>query len=80
MQLLEAEVNTLEKERADVIEDMRKVLNRGRTHSIWASDILKGKIISEAAKGSAEMALDADMEELGTMIRKFEALYGKVDI
>ncbi|KAG9197973.1 hypothetical protein G6514_000692 [Epicoccum nigrum] len=80
MQLLEAEVNTLEKERAAVIEDMRKVLNRGKTHSIWASDILKGKIISEAAKGSAEMALDADMEELGTMIRKFEAVYGKVDI
>ena len=77
-QLLEAEVNTLQKGYADMIEEMREVLYMGRLHSTWATDILDGKKIPEAAKWSAQIQLDEDKETLDTIIRKFEALYGKL--
>ena len=77
-QLLEAEVNTLQKGYADMIEEMREVLYMGRLHSTWATDILDGKKIPEAAKWSAQIQLDQDKETLDTIIRKFEALYGKL--
>lgn len=78
MQLLQAEVNTLEKQCADLIEDKREALRMAITHSIWASDILEGKIICAGAMGSAKIALDDDIKELQAMVRAFEPLYGKV--
>ena len=59
-------------------EEMREVLYMGRLHSTWATDILDGKKIPEAAKWSAQIQLDEDKETLDTIIRMFEALYGKL--
>jgi hypothetical protein len=78
IQLLEAEVNTLEKQHADVIEKLRKALYMGQTHSTWASDMFD-KNIREMAKWSAKIQLDEDKGILDTLVREFEASYGKVD-
>jgi hypothetical protein len=78
VQLLEAEVNTLQRGYADMIEKMRVVLSMGRLHSTWASDILEGKNIPPGAQWAAKMQHDEDKKVLDTMIREFEASYGKV--
>lgn len=77
IQLLEAEVKEKESQLAEMISTIGKALAMSQLHYTWAFDVLDGKNIPQMGRDAAKMALEGDGDVLNTMIREFEAKYGK---